>query len=791
MSRHEELKGYELYLVEQWACSRNYLSSLIATFTGLLHHKVFVSVVSVPASEDEWSERLRAYVRSISEPYARRKETPLGTLMITNLGGFPSALSVIVVPEGDFRKYEVEFTVNENLKRMNCSGRAGLSFAPPNGATQTKFRQLYRVSDKIPIIDAAVELVRLCQIALVLFKQLPREYNDGLLCDVTTTALKKWWAEVGTDYFNIEPNDGVLGPSTVSALLGVLIGARNRLNYCNAPVGKDVFDIRATKRGIAHFQRWNRLEKTKRFDRQTLTKLRRSTSKAVNNEGWAVPRAVKSTVAELGGKGGEMVMEMVGTRDKSNIAAVETLHIQDFVAALSGEHCRWLWHGKSRKNTASGLAEILSSDEESIFSDHDPYFPPREIRLEEQAPESRPFSKAHTRYEDANENFSGSQLSLATSDKDQLLRKTVLKSVAGRMSDARAGLGRFRDAVGMANLRGQQSKLQRDDKRMLSRESLEDSDQENVQSSPADNYNIYDDSERIEARRSSDDDLGTFEVELAGDQGILVQESSLVETQTQGKGVEKLSNVNDEELQPQSSELELASFNHSLDSPIDIEPKANTLLDLQNTPLLRSRTIESLRACSKKRMPSFTRNVSVSDFGYLSAFGSDQSSVPNRDRGVQQDLDSIRAEEQNHELLAMRMIGELQNVKNMIVTGPEDDRQSLDNVNHQIGTEYEEVSNDYIESFLDINRTRQSSADQIAAQKVSLGEILSRAEGYAAKLDYELNGLESKVEDVEDGVNEYAEQISSLEARTQGLELEDRERDSLYRRAMRFMLGTT
>ncbi|KNG51914.1 sin3 complex subunit [Stemphylium lycopersici] len=353
LARRQQIEGYEIYLVEQWACSRTHPTFLITTYTGNPEDTVLATIISVPKNEEEWSPQMRLYFKSLTDYHARRKDTPYGALMVTNLSGFPSSLTVIPIPGGDVKKYREAFFVNENLKRLGCSGRLGIKLTPPSSATQAKFQQLYRTSEKIPFNASVIELVKLCQVALVLFGKLEPEYADGLLCDVTEKAINDWWIDFGSEYYTVEPHDGILGPTTVSALLGMLMGARNRLSACNAAVAKDVFDIEATKRGIAHFQKSHHLPRTRRLDRHTLEKLRRSSAKAASKEGWAVPRAFKSTVAELGGKGGEMVMGIVGAGQKDGIAEVETVDIDQFVELVRGEHAKWLWHGKPRK-TVSG-----------------------------------------------------------------------------------------------------------------------------------------------------------------------------------------------------------------------------------------------------------------------------------------------------------------------------------------------------------------------------------------------------------------------------------------------------
>ncbi|WPH04920.1 protein stb2 [Acrodontium crateriforme] len=349
LERRQELHGYECYVVEQWTTSRTHPTFVITTYTGDPSHVVVVDVLSVPTDEATWSPRLRVYFRALNHYHATRRQTSLGILMVTNLSSFPSSLTVIPVPDGDLMKHRSDFFVNENLKRLGCSGRVGLTLAPPSGATVAKFHQLYRTSDKMTVYKSVIELVKLCQSALMLFDKLEIDYADGLLCDMTERAINDWWIEIGNEQYNIEPHDGILGPTTVSGLLGLLMGSRNRLHSVNAPVSKDAFDVEAMKRGISHFQKQCRLPRTRRLDRKTLIRLQDATIKAANSEGWMVPKAVKSTVAELSGKGGEMVMDVVSRRDRAGIAEIETCDMDRFVQLIYGERCKWLWYGKPLK----------------------------------------------------------------------------------------------------------------------------------------------------------------------------------------------------------------------------------------------------------------------------------------------------------------------------------------------------------------------------------------------------------------------------------------------------------
>lgn len=443
------LQGYELYVVEQWACSRRSPSLVIAAYTGDRKHSIIVGVLSVPADENTWSPRLKVFFKALQQHHARPKQTPLGELMVTNLSSFPSALTVIPVPEGDIRKHQKSFMVNENLKRMGCSGRSGLTLTDPTQATRAKFYQLYKVSTTIPLSQAVLELVKLCQVALFIFGNLDQEYTDGLLCDVTETAIRNWWTTIGTDYYNIEPTDGILGPSTVAALLGMLMGARHRLQYSGTTVPKDVFDIDMTRRAISHFQKYQKFERTGRLDRQTLLKLQTLTNKAASGDGWGVQKAVKSTMAEIGGKRGEIVMGMVSGRDKaSRISHIETADIDRFISLASGERAKWLWHGKPRR---AGLDTPAAYDDiagmlarQDTRSSRTAYSLPGEedpgrLKREETpvAPTSQPASAPPI----------GNTDSPGDRDRDNI-GKAVFKSVAGKVSDARSGLGRIKDTIG-------------------------------------------------------------------------------------------------------------------------------------------------------------------------------------------------------------------------------------------------------------------------------------------------------------------------------------------------------
>jgi hypothetical protein len=798
LERRSDLVGYEVYIVEQWACSRVDPTFVITTFTGLPHHTVSVGVLSIPTNEDEWSPRLRVYLKAISKFYARRKETPLGILMVTNLSSFPSALNVIAVPGGDVKSHREDFIVNEDLKRLGCSGRAGMNLAPPVPATQTKFLQQYHTSDVIPLRSAVIELVKLCQVALVMFTKLAPEYADGLLCDVTERAINDWWTDVGIDYFNLEPSDGILGPTTVAALLGMFLGSKNRLNAFGAPVGKDAFDLKAMKRGVAYFQKAQKIPKTRRLDRQTLHRLHRATSKAAKSEGWAVPRAVKSTVAELSGKSGEMVMEMVGGRDKTGIAEVETSDLGSFVQAISGERCKWLWQGKPRKSHTGDHLYALTGDDEMVFSGDETGGYMWSSRKRDSMAEQGSNGLDHLYLQPSQ----GSQNSFETSEKDQAFRKTVLKSVTGKMSDARSGLGRFKDAVGISGLRGHLHKESREEnllpnyhtsKKHGTRDSQGRINFVTAEASPKSDIGPMLDAQLYEeTRKNKADDAGLSEQNTVAVIGNL---SSHDPTKSRENSVVTTMDALTGGLKADSKDNDSPVFKFDEETTM----KSNSNEPLSGMPINSSEVLEGSKHgydgvakwAALNISPAMQSTGSVDQFFSSSNLGHPTSRLPRqlsfslvddmllnkrevepRSEAVTQGATPVNVMVNEHYL----------SVKTGQMTARVEQLESQEKiwVSHKVHLveEYSQTASSDVDTLNAVshaklneyNELRVAIATALTEEKSSLTEALKEIDLLGARLEYELSALQSKVEDVEDGVVEYSRYVEELEIRVQELD---------------------
>lgn len=759
------LEGYEIYIVEQWACSRVHPTFVITTYTGDPSHKVLVGVLSVPTDESSWSPRLKLYFNAVTQCQARTKNTPLGTVMVTDLSSFPSALTVIPVPDGDILRHKEDFIVNENLKRLSCAGRAGLKLQPPSPATVAKFYQLYRTSERVPVYSAVMELVKQCQIALSMFGLLAPEYVDGLLCDVTETAINDWWTEFGIDLYNIEPSDGVLGPTTVAALLGTFMGARNRLHAFGAPVGKDAFDIRSLKRAIESFQKSQKMERTRRLDRQTLDRLHRVTAKAANAEGWT--DAVKSTMAELSGHGGEMVMGMVRGREKGGIADIETLELDDFASLVTGERAKWLWRGKPRK---SGLGDGFAHDQPAA----DMMF-----NRDEQGNYVWTSRKRHS-YEDlaGDRSLQGSDrpwrqpdTGAAPDEKDQNLSRMVRRGVSGKVSDARIGFGRFKEAVGLPSLRSQH-KSTKDGAELMGdaayMPAIESDAEMPVLKTQADAH--LTDQESI----SEPQDQARFHAvkaeQPASTSGPTVSELEppkiTVDSPRDNEKTELARKTSTSQLEEDESDLG-RSRTRSTDASVSQDELSRVDLMLLRRPqsFIESSTTDD----SERRSNGWPRHLSFSIvedvvLGWES-LGGREALQPKPDATLEQAValeDTLASD--------VRIFSsKIEELSHHTVPWVEKQVNSVDELNRKLYESQENINSIYLDQVEKYQQMRERSSELLTEEHNYLVDTMKRVEMMGAKLDYELDILESKVEDVESGLGEFERHVVELETRMKGL----------------------
>ena len=710
--------------------------------------------------------------------------------MVTNLSAFPSSLTVIPVPEGDVKKYREDFFVNENLKRLGCSGRVGLTLAQPSTATQAKFHQLYRTSDKIPLYGAVIELVKLCQVSLMLFGILGPEYADGLLCDLTEKAINDWWVEFGTDHYNIEPHDGILGPTTVAALLGMLMGARNRLHACGAPVSKDVFDLESTKRAISHFQKSQRLPRTRRLDRNTWEKLQRVTAKAASGEGWNVPKAVKSRVAELGGKGGEMVMETFGVREKAGISEIETVDIERFIQLAKGDRAKWLWLGKPRKHSSGDMFTRLPGEDGSISQKDDSTSLPWSGRRKEHVPTDGNGIRKRDTFEDAEKPTVEEE---EVDDRDNTTYHIRKRSTLKGIDEAgRRGFGRIKDAVGR---RGHHSKPSRDDQYLGGHFHSRHSSQNAIprpQSpprSPGELRGVREEASKISTQDLdllSEDpvsELPTFtkvisqtriESDTSLNRTLEFEAADQVDIDTRLQGVIGSKTSTAPSTAPSIIEPSIAgSIYRGIDLD-DLLPSSELPNKDIGSLLRRTQSTSCLQTSPVRSRPDSwwprTLSFSIAEESVLTwqsinwASDNDPSLVTDPKRHLARELfiaeetRNIRAKLAGLSFDLTRRATNAVRTVSIIEKRAELDQHELDNL--------------YYPSLEAFHGLQEMAHENIEAETTRLRDKLREIEAAGARLEYEINSLRGKVEDVEDGVGELERQVGYVEDRVRELESE-------------------
>ncbi|OTA91144.1 hypothetical protein M434DRAFT_397401 [Hypoxylon sp. CO27-5] len=802
VERRQKLQGYELYLVEQWACARESPTLVIVTYTGDEKHVVVAGVLGVPADEKAWTPKLRFYFKAIQKYHARPKDTELGELMVTNLSSFPSALTVIPVPDGDIKAHRREFIVNEDLKRLGCSGRSGLTLSEPTGAAKAKFYQLYKTTDKIPFSDAVVELVKMCQGALLLFGKMEQAYIDGLLCDITETALGDWWTEFGAEYYNIEPTDGILGPTTVAALLGLLMGARNRLSYLGSPVPKDVFDIEATERGISHFQKYHKLDRTRRLDRQTMHKLHAMTAKAAAGESWGVQKAVKSTVTELGGKRGEIVLGMVGGRDKGGIGDTETLDLDRFISLASGERAKWLWLGKPRRSPADNHDKSIPDMSNILFGKEDLSSQSKRTNTGSQDEETE------TRRREDTPVYStpapGSAVSVVDNPGEKDAFRRGIKSVA---RDARSGLGRIKDAVySGGGLRGHNSRPSKDESSETTASGhrssvLMDSSAGIVatpspgpgqvgraftwKNKPEEYLNAMNNQRQIESAPASVAVLGTEET-FPKESRLITQTNGDVHKPMNGdvKRVLHASEMRNEVAAAVDSVAGSVVAESDLQGPfMDAEQQFTTAL-----PSLYRRHSIGVSPPLDHPAPNEARWARRLSFGDAEEAVLRWEEIADLDQN--EDVDNIAALEKNTYLteLARSLYVNILDVKQGIEPWADAKVRAIEEMDEYYAQQQEELQALYEQQTDAYRRAKDYSQEAIAEQRAHITEALGEVGVQTAKLEYEINALVSRVQDVEDGVAQFEIQVDDVERRAEELKIQ-LETESWLHWAVRTLTG--
>lgn len=338
-TRDAPMTGYETYLIEQWACDRK-VNTVVASYTGNSHHVIEVQVLYVPKNLSQWSPTTFGHFEELMKMHILPKKTNLGNMLVTSLSSLPTNLTLVSMPQ-KYRAGYSNFVINENLRRLNVVGRIAVTADDPSESCVASFRRHFATSPVVSGEYAIQELVTLMQIALFYFGLLAPANVDGLLCDYTLQAIETWWATAGrTRYRTVihpRPQEKMYMRTSCAALVGIVIGSRQRMSALGLKPPKDPFDPEEFVICIKRFQKMFKLPKTAIFDNVTYSKLLGATEKssAIGTNSANVLSMMKSTVKEgISGKAAGAVDDW------------ETLDVDVLARNVRGERCKYLWQGK-------------------------------------------------------------------------------------------------------------------------------------------------------------------------------------------------------------------------------------------------------------------------------------------------------------------------------------------------------------------------------------------------------------------------------------------------------------
>ncbi|RIB23137.1 hypothetical protein C2G38_2242876 [Gigaspora rosea] len=340
ISKEEILEGYQLYIVEQWVCDRRPYNTVIV-FTGEPTHKIKVCVIYIEEEKlqsEKYPEKLETLFLNLEEDKTRLKDTNLGTIFVTNLSSFSSSLSTILVTDGDYDEYYPQFCLNLNLRRISCSSKTALSLKPPTEVQKQKFFQIYSVPEKISLEFAVLQLVKYVQTALYLIFGFPKNFVDGLLCNVTESCLREFKNEHAP---NFETLENIFDPNLVSILFKMVLSIRNKLHYLNYQVGKDPFvDTETFINGVASFQKWAKRDIiSHKLDSEILNKINETYNRARNPDGLKMRKVINQFEKNLPG------ISSISSHLNTSID-IESYNLEEFWKNFHYEGSKWLWKGK-------------------------------------------------------------------------------------------------------------------------------------------------------------------------------------------------------------------------------------------------------------------------------------------------------------------------------------------------------------------------------------------------------------------------------------------------------------
>jgi hypothetical protein len=153
-----------------------------------------------------------------------------------------------------------------------------------------------------------------------------------------------------------------------------------------------------------------------------------------------------------------------------------------------------------------------------------------------------------------------------------------------------------------------------------------------------------------------------------------------------------------------------------------------------------------------------------------------------------QKVHQVLAREEANAYLIQEKAAKISYLERATIPFTERQVRDIDKLDQLSQTHQDELNELYYERLEEYQTQKATSTDILVDERQGLTEGLRRVEMLGAKLDYELNALNSRVEEVEDGVAEFERGVRNIEVRVDELVEENTHRESWLVSLMRFFL---
>ena len=136
---------------------------------------------------------------------------------------------------------------------------------------------------------------------------------------------------------------------------------------------------------------------------------------------------------------------------------------------------------------------------------------------------------------------------------------------------------------------------------------------------------------------------------------------------------------------------------------------------------------------------------------------------------------------------AQLMAADLHRIKDFDSSVVEAKVNEVITLDDQGGRDHDILDSTYREKLEEYNNLRDATDDLLTEERINLTDAVKDIETLGAKLEYELDALQSKVEDMENGIAEYERQVVQLETRAE--ELDDEKEESWFRWYLNLLTG--